>query len=349
MMRLPKMDHVAPGRLDEVCSILETPGGKARILAGGTDLLVACKLGNVKPALLVSLRGIPELKGIRPWEEREEKGISIGAMTPLRDLGESPLIRQHYPALAQAAEAVGTMQLRSMGTLGGNLCLDTRCIFYNQSKSWRKSRAVCFKMGGDVCHVVPNGKKCFAVFSGDMAPALIALGAKVRLISRSGERMVPMRELYTGDGKEPIALRLGDVLSEIRIPSPTQRQSSVYLKYRLRGATDFPLTGVAIRMDSNGDGSCTNCKVVLSAVGSEPIEASKTQEIMIGKTPTEELIAQAARQAAQEARPLSNTPGSTPAYRRKMVTILARRALLAVVNKLGFSIGADVTVPMVSE
>jgi len=331
MMRLLKMSHVIPGAMDEACSILEKHGGEARVLAGGTDLLVACKLRNVKPALLVSLGGIPELKGIRPLQE---KGISIGAMTSLRDLGESPLIRDNYPALAQAAASVGSTPLRSMGTLGGNLCVNTRCIYYNQSEQWRKVHATCFKMGGSVCHVVPKGKKCYAVFSGDMAPALIALDAEATLISSGGERRISVKELYTGDGKEPLSLQPGEVLSEIGLPPLSESQRSTYLKFRLRGSIDFPLTGVGVRMDSNGEGKCADCKVVLTAVGSEPIEACKASEVLIGKAPTTELISQAAEQAGKEAHPLANAPGSTPAYRRKMVGILTRRGLLTVVNKL---------------
>ncbi|MFH1351854.1 MAG: FAD binding domain-containing protein [Pseudomonadota bacterium] len=332
MMRLPKMSHVAPMTIDEACSMLKKHRGEARVLAGGTDLLVACKLRNVKPVLLVSLGGISELKGVRPLQE---KGVSIGTMTPLRDLGESPLIRSNYPALAQAAASVGSTQLRSMGTLGGNLCLNTRCIYYNQSEQWRKVRAVCFKMGGNVCHVVPKGKKCYAIFSGDTAPALIALDAQATLVGSGGERRILVKELYRGDGKKPLNLKPGEVLSEITLPPLSGKQGSTYLKFRLRGSIDFPLTGVAVRMDFSGDGICENCKVALTAVGPGPMEALKAQEVMIGKAPTMELIAQAAKQAAKQARPLANTPGSTPAYRRKMVEILTRRALLAVTSQLG--------------
>ena len=332
MMRLPKMDHYSPTTIREACSLLDKHGAEAKVLAGGTDLLAACKLRNIRPALLVSLGAIPELKGI---SFQEEEGLRIGAMTSLYDIRYHSSILNHYQALAQAAAAVGAMQLQYMGSLGGNLCLNTRCIYYNQSDTWRKSRAICFKMGGDVCHVVPKGKKCYAVFSGDTAPALIALDAQVKLISSAGERVVPARELYTGDGKEPIALKSGEVLSEIRVPSQNGRQSSIYLKYRTRGAIDFPLTGVAVRMDSKEDGVCTDCKVVLTAVGSAPTEVAEAGKLMKGKSPSVELITQAAEKAVRGAHPVANTSSSTPAYRRKMVGILTRRALLAAANNLG--------------
>ena len=156
MIRLPKMDYAAPTTLSDACSLMGEQGEKAGLLAGGTDLLVACKLRNIKPSLLVSLGGISELKGIR---FDEKKGLRIGAMTTLNEVRYNPSVVKHYPALAEAAAAVGTTQLQYMGTLGGNLCLDTRCMYYNQSEPWRKTRAVCLKMGGDVCHVVQKGKR----------------------------------------------------------------------------------------------------------------------------------------------------------------------------------------------
>jgi 4-hydroxybenzoyl-CoA reductase subunit beta len=314
-------------------SFLDKHGAEAKVLAGGTDLVAACKLRNVRPALLVSLGGIPELQGIR---FQEGEGLRIGAMTSLYDVRCDASVLRHYPALAQAAAVVGTVQLQYMGTLGGNLCLNTRCIFYNQSDAWRRSREVCFKMGGELCHVVPKGKKCYAVFSADTVPALIALGAQVKLISSRGERMISAKELYTGDGKEPIAVKSDELLTEIRIPQPVGRQDSTYLKYRLRGAIDFPLVGVAVRMDSNGDGMCTDCSVVLNAVGSAPVEVPEVRDLLIGKVLTAELVDQVAERAVKNAHPVANTAGSTPAYRRKMAGILTQRALLTVAKRLGF-------------
>ena len=246
MMRLPKADYCAPVSLREACSILADHGEEAKLLGGGTDLLVACKLKNVKPALFVSLSSISELKGIHV---NEGEYLKIGAMTSLHDIRCDSSTRDYFPALSEAAALVGTTQLQYMGTIGGNLCLNTRCIYYNQSESWRRSRDACFKMGGHICHVVPKGKKCHAVFSGDTVPALIALDAEVKLASNTGERLVPVSELYTGDGKDPLALKPGDLVSEIRLPMPTKSRSSTYLKYRLRDAIDFPMVGVAVRID----------------------------------------------------------------------------------------------------
>lgn len=332
MLHLPTADYYAPSSLSKACSILAEHGEEARVLGGGTDLLVACKLRNVTPIFLLSLSSISEMKGIH---FHEGEYLKIGAMTSLHDLICDSAISDYYPALSQAAALVGTTQLQCMGTIGGNLCLNTRCIYYNQSESWRRSRDVCFKMGGHVCHVVPKGKKCYAVFSGDTVPALIALDAEVKLVSNAEERLVSASELYTGDGKEPLALKSGDLVSEIRLPPPTKNQSSTYLKYRKRGAIDFPMVGVAVRMDTSDDGICTACRVVLSAVDSRPIEVPEARELLEGKAPTSDLIQEVAVQAEKRAHPVANTPGSTPAYRRKLAGILTHRALHQVAGRLG--------------
>lgn len=331
MMRLPKFNHISPRTIEEACVLREKYGLEASILAGGTDLLVACKLRIQQPSYLISLREIQELKGIT---YKEDEGLRIGAMSSLDEIRSDPTILKHYPGLSEAASTVGTPQLREMGTLGGNLCLNTRCIYFNQSDTWRKSRAICFKMGGDVCHVVPKGRKCFAVFSGDMAPILIALRAKIKLVSTSGERLVPVENLYSGDGKEPIALKSGELLSEIILPRLVERQRSIYLKYKVRGAIDFPLAGVAVRMDSNGTGICMDCRVVLNAVGSSPAGVPEAEELMRGKVPNAELIDQISQKAMERSHPVANTSGSNPTYRRKMVGFLTKRALLAVANNL---------------
>ena len=332
MIRLPKADYYAPSSLKEACSIVAEHGEEAKVLGGGTDLLVACKLKNINPALFVSLSSISELKGIH---FHEGESLKIGAMTSLHDIRYDSSITETYPALSHAAALVGTRQLQHMGTIGGNLCLNTRCIYYNQSERWRRSREACFKMGGQVCHVVPKGKKCYAVFSADTVPALIALDAEVKLASGNEDRWVRASELYTGDGKEPLALKSGDLVSEIRLPPPTKSQSSTYLKYRMRETIDFPMVGVAVRMDTSENGVCTACRVVLNAVGCGPTEVREARELLEGKAPTSDLIQEVAARAEKRAHPVANTPGSTPAYRRKMARILTHRALHQVAHGLG--------------
>ena len=329
MIRLPKMDHAAPATLSDAFSLMREQGEKARLLAGGTDLLVASKLRNVKPSLLVSLGGIPELRGIR-FDEGE--GLRIGAMTTLNEVRYHPKVVEHYPALAEAAAAVGTTQLKYMGTLGGNLCLDTRCMYYNQSEPWRKSRAVCLKMGGDVCHVVPKGKKCYAVYSGDMAPALMAHDAQVKLVDSEGERIVNVRDLYTGDGKTPNHIKPGEILYDVTVPPPAEKQGSTYLKYRVRGSIDFPLAGVAVRVTLTEDGICQDGRIVINAVSFGPVPVPDAEDVLKGKGLREDLIEQAAEQAIKAAHPVANTLGATPSYRRKMIGILTRRAIMGLAN-----------------
>ncbi len=329
MMRLPKMDYQAPATMSEACALMSEHGKEAKLLAGGTDLIVACKLRNLKPRLLVSLGAIPSLKGVR-FDEKE--GLRIGAMTNLSALHHDPQVAK-YPALAEAAAAVGATQLQHMGTLGGNLCLETRCMYYNQSESWRKARTVCFKMGGDVCHVVAKGKKCYAAFSGDTAPALMSLGAELKLASSTGERILSLSDFYTGDGKDPLAIRPDEILTEIRIPPSAVKESSTYLKYRVREAIDFPLAGVAVRLAA-ADGLCGDCAVVVGAVASAPKLVPAAGELLKGKPLTEELIGQAAHEAAHAAQPVVNVCGATPTYRRQITEIMARRALTALARKL---------------
>ena len=335
MMRLPKTDYHAAQSVEEACSVIAKYGDDARILAGGTDLLPACKFRNLKPALLVSLRNVSELKGIRL---HEGQGLRIGAMTSLYQVRNDPLVKKLFPALAEAAATVGATQIQHMGTLGGNLCLNTRCIYYNQSESWRKSRDVCLKMGGEVCHVVPNGKRCYAVFSGDTVPAMIALDARVRLISNNQERVAPLSSLYTCDGKNPNSIGQTEILTEIVIPEAVSKQKSTYLKYRAREAIDFPLAGAAVRIDYN-DGKCTNCKVVLNAVDSAPVEVQEPVELLNGNAPIDQLITQLGEKAEKSAHPVANTAGSQPAHRRKMAGILTRRALQHVFETSGLKQG----------
>lgn len=331
MMRLPKTDYYAAQSVEDACSVIANYNYGAKILAGGTDLVPACKFRNLRPALLVSLRNVPKLQGIRL---HVGEGLKIGAMTSLYQVRNDPLVTRLFPALAEAAASVGATQLQHMGTLGGNLCLNTRCIYYNQSEGWRKSRDVCLKMGGEVCHVVPGGKRCYAVFSGDTAPALIALDAQVRLISNKQERVTPLSFLYTCDGKNPNSISKTEILTEIIIPEPVSKQTSTYLKYRMREAIDFPLAGAAVRIDYNDD-RCTKCKVVLNAVDSAPVEVEEPVDLLNGNAPLDQLITQLGEKAEKSAHPVANTAGSQPGHRRKMAGILTRRALQHVFETSG--------------
>ncbi len=320
-MRLPTFEHLQPESLDEALELVARHGERAKIIAGGTDLLVSMKLGLLTPDYLVNLKEIPDLDFIS-----HEDGLRIGALTRLAALSESEAVQTDYPILAQAAGLVAAPPLQQMGTLGGNLCLNTRCFYYNQSIFWRDARPRCYKTGGDTCYVVQGGNRCFATYQADMAPALLALEAGVKIAKKGAERVMPLADLYTGKGKRPLALEPGEVLVEVQVPAAAAKWSGHYEKLRYRGAMDFPLLGVAAVVAKDGTETCSKANVVLTAVGTGPIMVEGASEILEEQRINEELVAQAADAAYEAARPVDNI-GSNASYRRKMVRVLTRRAI----------------------
>jgi 4-hydroxybenzoyl-CoA reductase subunit beta len=319
-MHLPRFEHLQPESLEEALDLLSEHGEEARVIAGGTDLLVSMKHRLLTPKYLLDLKGL-ELDFI----EQGRGGVRIGALTRLTDIIKSPLVREKFPVLTRTAGYVAAPPLQNMGTLGGNLCLNTRCFFYNQSQFWRQARPLCFKTGGETCHVVKGGDHCYSVYQGDLAPVLIALEARARLAQKGGERVVPLLDLYTGKGEEPIALEEGEVLTEVEIPVPSASWGGDYQKLRYRGAMDFALVGVAAVLHLNG-GSCAKAKVVLTAVASAPVVVEEASKLLEGQKLDEEAIARAAEAAYEVAHPVGNI-GSTPLYRRKMVRVMTQRAI----------------------
>jgi 4-hydroxybenzoyl-CoA reductase subunit beta len=322
-MHLPSFEHLEPRSLEEALTFLAEHKEQAKIIAGGTELLVSMKHGLLTPAHLINLKAVPELDFI----SEDDGGLRIGALTRLTTLPETPAVRERFPVLAQAAEMVAAPQLQAMGTVAGNLCLNTRCFYYNQSSFWRQARGACYKTGGDRCHVVKGGKRCLATFQGDMAPALIALSATLRVASTGGERDIPLAELYTGRGKQPLALEPDEIVAEVRVPAPVDGIAGDYQKLRLRGSMDFPLAGVAAVLSRNGAGVCNRARVALTAVGTGPLVVEEATQLLEGHQVTDGLVAQAAEAAYEAARPVDNV-GSDATYRRKMVRVLTRRAIL---------------------
>src|SRR5579885_1610183 len=330
MMRLPKFEYRSARTVEEALGWLgefeggadKDPEARAMLMAGGTDVLPNMKHRIFTPQVVVGLRGVSALRGIA---YHPELGLRIGAGVTLNEIANAPVIREHYPALAQAAEVVSTPQLRQMGTIGGNLCLDTRCNYYNQSEFWRKARDFCLKKGSDICRVAPNGEGCYAVSSCDTAPVLIAFGATVRIASREGDRIAPVRDLYHDDGIHPVRLHAGEVLTDIYLPALADGWRSTYEKYRVRGSFDFPIAGVAAaaRFD---DAICTEARLVLQAVTTHPLPLPEAEALLIGQRWTPELIEAAAGIAYKSAHPMDNTSG-TIALRRRIVKAYTRRAL----------------------
>ena len=322
-MRLPKFEHVQPESLAEALELLAEHGENAKVIAGGTELLVSMKHGLLTPSYLINLKEIPELNFI---SYDEEDGLRMGALTKLTALVESETIQKSLPFLARAAGQVAAPPLQQMGTLGGNLCLNTRCFYYNQSRFWRQARPACYKTGGDVCHVVKGGNRCFAVYQGDMAPALIALEATIKVARKGGERVIPLADMYTGKGKRPLALEVGEILVEVEVPQSAALRTGSYQKLRYRGAMDFPLVGVAAVLDKDGSGTCSRASVVLTAVDTAPVPVEQAGRLLEGQGVTDELISQVAEATYQAAHPVANI-GSTPSYRRKMARLLTKRAI----------------------
>jgi 4-hydroxybenzoyl-CoA reductase subunit beta len=291
MLRLPWFEHRAPRSVAEAAKILAGEGPRAMLIAGGTDLLPNMKRRHQSPAVLVSVRQIAELKRLNG---------SFGAGLTLNEIAQH---EKTATALRQAAVQVATPHLRNMGTLGGNLCLDTRCNYYNQTYEWRKAIDFCLKKDGKICWVATASKRCVAVSSTDTAPALIALNAAVTLVSSGGEREVKVEDLYKNDGIEYLSRRPDEILTEVRVP---EGWNSTYWKLRRRGSFDFPILGVAAALKFEKE-IITEARIALGAVASRPFLVEKAGEFLKGKRLTDEVIAEACALVASRAKPMDNT------------------------------------------
>ena len=278
------------------------------------------------PPVLIGLRAIPTLKSIYG---SAEQGLRIGSGVTLTRLAEHPLLLEHYPALAAAAGSVSTPQLRNVGTIGGNLFLDTRCNYYNQTEFWRQSIGYCMKKDGDVCLVAPGSPRCWAISSADSAPVLVSLNAQARLVSVRGERLIPVRKLFRDDGMHPYTKAPDEILSEIILP-PADGWRSVYLKLRRRGSFDFPILGIAVALRTAGDGTVADARITLGAVASYPVEATEAASLLLRHRLTPEIIHEVATLAAKRAKPLDNAD-LTINYRKQVTPIYIRRALNSLV------------------
>lgn len=320
MLPLPIFDYHRPRTLDEALGLLATLGPKAQIIAGGTDVLPNMKQGLFEPEHVVSIARLEELRGISltPGE------LVIGAGMRLHEVAESLLVQRLAPALAQAAGEVGGPHHRAMGTLGGNICLDTRCRYYNQTYFWRKALGYCLKKDGTVCHVVKGGAKCVAAASNDSAPALIALEAELRILGKGGERRVPARDFYTADGIKNTVLEPGEIVVRVAVPVVARRRSG-FEKLRKRGAIDFPLLSVAARVDTDEAGLLTAADLVVSALGARPRRIRAAAKVGPG-TATDQLAETLAKAAFSECKPLSNLDDETE-WRREMVPVVVAKAI----------------------
>ncbi|MBI3702751.1 MAG: 4-hydroxybenzoyl-CoA reductase subunit beta [Rhizobiales bacterium] len=316
-MTAPMADFnlVQPGTVAEaVAACAKHPG--SRYVAGGTDLLVNMRRGIASPDRLVDLSGIDDLTAITT----DAQGMTIGAGVTIATLARNSIVADKYRALAQAAAAIAGPAHRTMGTVGGNLCLDTRCIYYNQSEWWRSANAYCLKNRGETCHVAPQGQRCHAAFSGDLAPALLALGAEIDIAGSQGQRRVPLSELYVEDGKAHLTLAAGELLVAVHLPA--QAPVSAYEKVRQRGAIDFPLAGVAVAL-SVKDKAIASLRIALTGTNSRPFLLEGT-DAFAGRTLDDKLLQAIDRAVQKQVQPMRTTLVSAN-YRRLTAAALARR------------------------
>lgn len=336
-MSLPQFKLLRPASLEEALNCLamhtrETDNsragsGRVRVIAGGTDLIPSMRQKLFEPEYVLDLRRIAVLRGIRP---NSGGGVEIGALTSLRAIESSDFLREHYPVLTEAAATVASPVLRNMGTIGGNICLDTRCLWYNQSLAWRKSCGFCIKKDGDLCHVAPGGRKCWAVFSGDTPPALLCLNAEIEIASAEHTRRIPLRDFYTGLGDRYCKVKPNELVTRVFLPASSAGFDGAYRKLRLRGSIDYPLAGVAVAM-KRSNAHVTHACVAITAVSPTPLLVKGASEVLVGKVVDDDAANAVGDLAAKIAKPLT-TSALTPEYRREMIRVFTRRIVLALAD-----------------
>lgn len=320
-MTAPMADfNIARPRDVEAAVAARHEHGASFFLAGGTDLLVNMRHGINRPKLLIDLSGVGELAGVAVTDA----GVRIGAGVTVAAIGRMLVLARRYRAVVDAAEAVAGPGHRAMGTVGGNLCLDTRCIYYNQSEWWRRANGFCLKHRGDVCHVAPQGQHCHAAFTGDLAPALLVLGAEVEIAGTQGRRRVPLGQLYVEDGQAHLGLAPEEIIVAVHLPPDPP--PSAYAKVRVRGAIDYPLAGVAVGLAATG-GVVTTLRIGLTGTNSRPFLLAGT-DVLRGRPIDEKALEQVDRLVQKQVRPMRTTVASAH-YRRLAAAALARRLVAA--------------------
>jgi 4-hydroxybenzoyl-CoA reductase subunit beta len=322
MMRLPKFDYLVPRTIEDAVKMKADSGPDSIFVAGGTDLYPNMKRRQQTPKTVISVMRLNSLAEIRG---DENSGMVIGAGVLLNTVSKDELIGRAYPVVANAASLIATPLLRNMGTIGGNLLLDTRCNYYDQNYEWRRGINFCLKKDGDVCWVAPGSDKCWAVQSSDLAPVMVALGARLKLISSVGERMINAGDLYNDDGIQYLRKRPDELLTEIHLPPPNGVRAT-YHKLRRRGSFDFPVLGVAALVELKDGRSVGKARIVLGGVAPAPVDVEEAGEILAGETFDREHIEAAAEACYLKARPLDNTD-FVMNWRKQMARPFAIRAL----------------------
>lgn len=320
MHALPEFTLRRPTTLSEAAALLASEP-QARLVAGGTDLLPNLRRGLEQPTTLIDLSGLRDFAQV---DAGADGGLTLGAGLTLAALADDPVVAARLPALADAARAAAGPGHRSAATLGGNLCQDTRCVFYNQSEWWRAANSYCLKRGGTVCHVAPQGERCHAAFSGDLAPVLLVAGAEVELQSARGSRWLPLAQLYRDDGAAHLTLEPGELLVRVRMPAPVRGAVCGYRKARVREAMDFPLAAVAVALVL-AQGRIAALAIGLSGTNSHPLLLTGT-DALAGEAVDANLLDKVGKLVAKQVSPMRSTV--TPSnYRRQVASALAQRLL----------------------
>jgi 4-hydroxybenzoyl-CoA reductase beta subunit len=321
-MHLPKFEHLYPASMQAAALLLNKHGSNARLAAGGTDLFPRMKLGLARPEVIVSLKGL----SIDSPLVTEDGHLQINALMPLADVARWPIVLERAPLLAEAAMCVGSNQIRHMGTLGGNICLENRCSFYNQSHTFQFVEP-CFKRNGDRCYLIPKGQKCVAVFMADTVPALVCLDAKLEVITADNRRQLPVEKLYTGKALRPLALSPDEILSAVIIPNSQSARGSAFSKFSLRRGLEFAALTVAVVLDLADDRkTCAAARITAGAVSAGPIRAVRAETAMAGELLSDKLFQQIAKMVVAEVHPVRHH-GYSVAFLRECLKVQAFRTL----------------------
>ena len=322
MMRLSKFSYVVPTEVNEAAKAIADCGPDAMFVAGGTDLYPNMKRRQQTPRTVIS---VTRLRALREIRGNGRTGMIIGSSVSLTEICNHPVINRDYQFVADAARLISTPILRNMGTIGGNLLLDTRCNYYDQNYEWRKGINFCMKKDGDICWVAPSSPKCWAVQSSDLVPLMVAIGAKLKLLSTSGERLIEASDLYNDDGIQYLNKRADELLTEIHLP-PLNGTRAVYKKLRRRGSFDFPVLGVAAALKVEDNGTVRDAKLILGGIAPAPIEVVDAGRALIGGQLDRDRINAAAEACYSKARPLDNTD-FVMGWRKQMARPFVVRAL----------------------
>jgi len=330
MLRLPDFTFRRPKDLREAAAILAGEGSRAMLVAGGTDLWPKMKRRQMEPRVVIGLRHLSDLRGV---SGSPTTGVSLGANITLRELEREPMLLDRYPAVAEGAHSISSPPLKTMGTLGGNLCVDTRCFYYDQTYEWRQSIHFCLKKDGDTCWVAPGSSRCWAVSSTDLAPVMLALNSRLHLLSNSGERTIEAGQLYNPDGIAYLKKRPDEIVTKVDLP-PINGDITAFRKLRRRGSIDFPILNVAAWIRPSKKGRVVEAaRIAIGGITSAPFLSVVAANSLIGRELNADSIHEAAQAARLESRPLDNTDLDF-SWRRQMVEVWVRRTLEDVTRRL---------------